>query len=94
MPGGNLGNSSAFGKAFYELKQLGLIDRIPRMAVVNAAGASTLSDLVNKKKLTWNDGRVNQRIIDDYYADLTKRNFSPHTCASAIEISRPVNLYR
>ena len=25
VPGGNLGNSSAFGKAFYELKQLGLI---------------------------------------------------------------------
>jgi len=32
VPGGNLGNSSAFGKAFLELKQLGLIDRIPRMA--------------------------------------------------------------
>jgi len=92
VPGGNLGNSSAFGKAFYELKQLGLIERIPRMAIINAAGASTLSDLVNDKKLTWNNGRVNQKIIDDYYADLTAQNFSPHTCASAIEISRPVNL--
>ena len=30
VPGGNLGNSSAFGKAFMELKQLGLIDRVPR----------------------------------------------------------------
>ncbi len=92
VPGGNLGNSSAFGKAFYELKQLGLIDRIPRMAVINSTGASTLSDLVNDKKLTWNGGQVNQQIIDDYYADLTARNFSPHTIASAIEISRPVNL--
>jgi threonine synthase len=92
VPGGNLGNSSAFGKAFYELKQLGLIERIPRMAIINATGASTLFDLVNEKKLAWNDGRVNQRIIDDYYADLTARNFSPRTCASAIEISRPVNL--
>jgi len=92
VPGGNLGNSSAFGKAFYELKQLGLIERIPRMAIINATGASTLFDLVNEKKLTWNDGRVNQKIIDDYYAGLTARNFSPHTCASAIEISRPVNL--
>ena len=26
VPGGNLGNSSAFGKAFIELKELGLID--------------------------------------------------------------------
>ncbi|MHC4632572.1 MAG: threonine synthase [Planctomycetota bacterium] len=92
VPGGNLGNSSAFGKAFRELKQLGLIKRIPRMAIINATGADTLTDLVNNKKLVWNDGKVDQGIIDDYYADLTARNFSPHTCASAIEISRPVNL--
>ncbi len=92
VPGGNLGNSSAFGKAFLELKELGLIDHIPRMAIINAAGADTLNDLVNNKKLTWNAGKVDQAIIDDYYADLTERNFSPHTCASAIEISRPVNL--
>jgi threonine synthase len=92
VPGGNLGNSSAFGKAFSELKQLGLIKRIPRMAIINATGADTLSELVNNKKLVWNGGKVEQTIIDDYYADLTARNFSPHTCASAIEISRPVNL--
>jgi threonine synthase len=92
VPGGNLGNSSTFGKAFSELKQLGLIKQIPRMAIINATGADTLTELVNNKKLSWNDGKVNQKIIDDFYADLTARNFSPHTCASAIEISRPVNL--
>jgi threonine synthase len=92
VPGGNLGNSSAFGKAFAELKQLGLIDRVPRMAIINATGADTLTYLVNNKKLVWNRGHVDQKVIDDYYADLTARNFSPHTCASAIEISRPVNL--
>jgi threonine synthase len=92
VPGGNLGNSSAFGKAFYELKQLGLIDRIPRLAIINSTGADTLADLVNNKGLKWNDGNVDNKIIDDYYADLTAKNFSPHTIASAIEISRPVNL--
>jgi threonine synthase len=92
VPGGNLGNSSAFGKMFSELKQLGLIERIPRLAIINATGADTLTDLFNNKKLNWNAGRVDQSIIDDFYADLTARNFSPHTCASAIEISRPVNL--
>jgi threonine synthase len=92
VPGGNLGNSSAFGKAFYELKQLGLIKRIPRIAIINATGAATLADLVNNKKLLWNDGKVDRKVIADYYADLTARHFSPHTCASAIEISRPVNL--
>jgi threonine synthase len=92
VPGGNLGNSSAFGKAFLELKQLDLIERIPRMAIINATGADTLTELVNNKKLSWNNGKVDQAVIDDYYADLTARKFSPHTCASAIEISRPVNL--
>jgi len=42
VPGGNLGNSSAFGKAFAELHQLGLINRLPRLAVINASGADTL----------------------------------------------------
>ena len=92
VPGGNLGNSSAFGKAFSELKQLGLIDRIPRLAIINSTGADTLADLVNNKHLAWNDGNVNQQIINHYYADLTAKHFSPHTIASAIEISRPVNL--
>jgi len=92
VPGGNLGNSSAFGKAFLELKHLGLIERIPRIAIINATGADTLTDLVNNKKLRWNNGKVDQAVIDDYYSDLTARGFSPHTCASAIEISRPVNL--
>ncbi|MBN1787745.1 MAG: threonine synthase [Sedimentisphaerales bacterium] len=92
VPGGNLGNSSAFGKAFGELKQLGLIDRIPRMAIINATGADTLTELVNNRGLKWNGGNVDNKIIDDFYGELTAKNFSPHTCASAIEISRPVNL--
>jgi threonine synthase len=92
VPGGNLGNSSAFGKAFLELKELGLIERVPRIAIVNAAGANTLTELVNDRKLFWNDGMVNEEIVDKYYADLTARNFRAHTIATAIEISRPVNL--
>lgn len=91
-PGGNLGNSSAFGKAFIELKKLGLINKVPRLAVINAAGADTLTYLYNEKKLRWNEGRIDMRVVDGYYAELTAKNYSPHTCASAIEISRPVNL--
>ncbi len=40
VPGGNLGNSSSFGKAFIELHTLGLIKRMPRIAIVQAEGAS------------------------------------------------------
>jgi threonine synthase len=40
VPGGNLGNSSAFGKGFRELFETGLIDRQPKITVVQAEGAS------------------------------------------------------
>ncbi len=40
LPGGNLGNSSAFGKGFRELLQSGLIDRQPKITVVQAEGAA------------------------------------------------------
>jgi threonine synthase len=45
VPGGNLGNSAAFGKAFDELLRFGLIDRAPRMIVVQAAGANPFAQL-------------------------------------------------
>jgi threonine synthase len=40
LPAGNLGNTAAFGKALYEAQQLGLVERIPRIAAVQAEGAS------------------------------------------------------
>jgi threonine synthase len=45
LPGGNLGNTSAFGKGFREAFALGLIDRLPRIAVVQAAGAAPFAHL-------------------------------------------------
>lgn len=92
VPGGNLGNSSSFGKAFAELKELGLIDRVPRLAVINATGANTLTELVNDKGLAWNGGKVDNKVADDYFANLDATGYRPDTIASAIEISRPVNL--
>jgi len=44
LPGGNLGNVSAFGKALRELKHWGFIDREPRLAVVQAAGSRPFYD--------------------------------------------------
>lgn len=40
LPGGNLGNTSALGKAFAELKESGVLSKLPRLAVVQAEGAS------------------------------------------------------
>jgi threonine synthase len=92
VPGGNLGNSSAFGKAFAELKDLGLIDRIPRLAVINAAGANTLYELFERRGLRWNGGRYDEELITNYYAELDASHRRADTIASAIEINRPVNL--
>ncbi len=92
VPGGNLGNSSAFGKAFIELRNLGLIDRLPRLAVINAAGADTLYQLYERRQLRWNDGQPDMSITCHYYDDLDSRKSKADTIASAIEINRPVNL--
>jgi threonine synthase len=42
VPGGNLGNSSALGKGFRELYELGLTARMPKISVIQAAGANPL----------------------------------------------------
>ncbi|MGO8718011.1 MAG: threonine synthase [Acidobacteriaceae bacterium] len=42
VPGGNLANSSALGKGFEEMWALGLIDRLPRVSVIQAEGANPL----------------------------------------------------
>jgi threonine synthase len=42
VPGGNLANSSALGKGFRELRELGLVSRMPRITVVQAEGANPL----------------------------------------------------
>ena len=40
LPAGNLGNTSAFGKALREARDWGLISRLPRLAAVQAEGAA------------------------------------------------------
>ena len=94
VPGGNLGNSSAFGKAFSELKQLGLIDRIPRLAIINAAGANTLYQLHEENGITWNNGNPDDAAIEGFFDQMTAENRRASTVASAIEINRPVNLIK
>ena len=40
VPGGNLGNTSAFGKAIHEAYEAGWINKKPRLATIQAAGAN------------------------------------------------------
>ncbi|HTK05059.1 MAG TPA: threonine synthase [Candidatus Eisenbacteria bacterium] len=60
VPGGNLGNGAAFGKALKEAVDLGFIDRMPRLAIVQAAGA----DPFYKASLAgWKRGTVTAKTI-------------------------------
>jgi threonine synthase len=92
VPGGNLGNVSAFGKAFFELFELGLIPRMPRLAVINAAGADTFYQLFERAKLRWNNGQPDRSIMEAHYRKLDAEKVRASTIASAIEINHPVNL--
>jgi threonine synthase len=82
VPGGNLGNSSAFGKGLHELYQLGLIDRMPCITIVQAVGAAPFASLFLQHE---QDLMVNDPTFDIVNLD------QPHTLASAIKIGAPVS---
>ncbi len=52
VPGGNLANSSALGKGFLELRELGLIASLPKVSIIQAQGANPLVRTMRE-----NDGR-------------------------------------
>jgi len=108
VPGGNLGNCSAFGKAFIELMELGLIKKVPRLAVINAQGARTLDRVTNELHVRWEQlggdtcngrqgslmrgGRYDTSTVKAEYLRMDAARENAHTVATAIEINRPVNL--
>jgi threonine synthase len=92
VPGGNLGNVSAFGKAFGELADLGLLTRLPRLAVINAAGAGTFFQLYEGEAVRWKGGRPDTSVIEGFYVQMKREDRRAATIASAIEINHPVNL--
>ena len=97
-PGGALGNISSCGKALMELHQWGWIKKIPRIAVINAEGAGTMSELYNGQfegeSLRWNKGHPNEDLIQRYYSGLEKDGIRPKTGATAIQIGRPANILK
>jgi threonine synthase len=83
VPGGNLGNSSALGKGFKELLDLGLIARLPRLSVVQAAGAAPFARIFER------DGEL--LVASDAQADSFEPIEHPQTLATAIKIGAPVS---
>ena len=96
-PGGALGNTSSCGKALMELKEWGWIKKMPRIAVINANGASTLNDMYNGlhgPEIRWNGGRVDTDAINEYYKHMDERGLRPKTRATAIQIGKPANIIK
>lgn len=97
-PGGALGNISSCGKALMDLFAWGWIKKIPRVLVVNAAGANTFYELVNglfeSTKLQWNNGLPDTLLIERYYEKQTKDKHVPKTSATAIQIGKPANIIK
>jgi threonine synthase len=75
LPGGNLGNVSAFGKGLREMYALGFIDKLPRLAVVQAAGSSPFYEYMT--------ARAGKQPFEP--------NTHPETLATAIKIGDPVS---
>jgi len=83
LPGGNLGNTSAFGKALRELHEFGFIRKIPRLAVIQAEGAAPFYNLMHDNPTPSRDHRERLpkfRSVPD-----------PRTLATAIRIGDPVS---
>lgn len=96
-PGGALGNTSSAGKCLMELHEWGWMKKVPRLAVVNSEGANTLYNLYNGKygaELRWNEGDVDEELIDDYYQYMDKNKIRPKTEATAIQIGKPANILK
>jgi threonine synthase len=82
IPGGNLGNASAVGKGFVLLKELGLVDRLPRLVVAQAEHANPLW------RATAGAGRRPSAEVEVQPMAARK------TLASAIQIGAPVSARR
>ena len=54
VPAGNLGNTSAFGKALVEANQIGIINKLPRIASIQAEGANPFYKLYKSNTNTLN----------------------------------------
>ena len=84
VPGGNMGNSSALGKGLDEMLRLGLIDRLPKLSVIQAEGSAPLAHLFATLNAS---GGADSNHLPDKIVNV--RN--PRTLATAIKIGAPVS---
>jgi threonine synthase len=90
VPGGNLGNSSALGKGFEELRTAGLIDRLPKLHIAQAEGAAPLAREFARLQ-TESKGKRGGAASDSALPDRIEFVEHPRTLASAIKIGAPIS---
>ena len=84
VPGGNMGNSSALGKGFDEMLRLGLIDRLPKISIIQAEGSAPLAHLFAGLK-------PSEIVADASVPGEIAPVANPRTLATAIKIGAPVS---
>ena len=84
VPGGNMGNSSALGKGFDEMRRMKLIDRVPKLSVIQAEGAAPLAHLFAGFMKA---GSTNEKLREAKIETVAH----PRTLATAIKIGAPVS---
>ncbi|HXQ27102.1 MAG TPA: threonine synthase [Candidatus Acidoferrales bacterium] len=84
VPGGNMGNSTALGKGFQELFDLGLIKRLPKLSVIQAEGAAPLAHLFANLDPAKSAG-------GEHLPETMAPVENPRTLATAIKIGAPVS---
>ncbi len=84
VPGGNMGNSSSLGKGFDELHRLGLIDRLPKLSVIQAEGAAPLANLFESLGRDFS-------LEESEFPKTISPVINPKTLATAIKIGSPVS---
>jgi threonine synthase len=83
VPGGNLANSAALAKGFREMRELGLVGRLPRISVIQAEGANPLVRYLAKSNgATLDPGALEPGAFEPVEA---------HTRATAIRIGNPAS---
>jgi threonine synthase len=92
IPGGNLGNVYAFYKGFKQAMDLGLVDKLPRLVVAQAANANPLYQMYQRANAGGNGAAAAAdaaRLMDNFQPVKAKTTF-----ASAIQIGDPVSIER
>jgi threonine synthase len=79
-----MGNSSALGKGFDEMLRFGLIDRLPKISIVQAEGSAPLAHLFAALP-------ASEIVADAALPDEVAPVADPRTLATAIKIGAPVS---